>query len=163
MEKIRYLEGMARYHIIFIVLLSFLTQEIAAQDFMKTSDIIGRSDRNPGSGRLNIIQEPGVDSLLSRYILNKKINGTEGHRIQIYASSTRTAREESAKVRTEFISRFPDIPSYVKFDPPGYYKVRVGDFRTKTEATKYLIAIRRIYRDAYLVPDIINLQELNKY
>lgn len=153
---------MARFITLFLFFISILTNNGVAQDFVKTTDLIGRQDPNPESGRLNIIQDPGVDSLLSRYILYKRINGTEGHRIQIYASSTRNAREESAKVRTEFISRFPEISSYIKFDPPGYYKVRVGDFRNKTEATRYLIAIRRIYQDAYLVPDIINVQELNK-
>lgn len=162
MQKISYFYDMPRLVMIFLVLFSFLSSRSAAQDFMKTSEILSRPDRYQESGRLNIIQDPGVDSLLSRYILHRKINGIEGHRIQIYASSTRNAREESAKARTEFIGRFPDIPSYIKFDPPGYYKVRVGDFRTKTEATKYLIAIRRVYRDAYLVPDVINLQELNK-
>jgi hypothetical protein len=146
------------FHIIFFLSASLCT----AQDFVKATDLIGGPYRSQGSGRVDIIQEPGVDSLLSRYILYKKNNGTDGHRIQIYASSARNAREESARIRAEFISRFPDIPSYSKFDPPGYYKIRVGDYRTKTEATKYLIAVRRIYRDAYLVPDIINFQDLNK-
>jgi len=152
---------MIRYTTAFQIILLLSINLCAAQDFIKASDIIARSYASTGSGRLNIIQDPGVDSLLSRYISYKRINGTDGHRIQIYASSARNAREESAKIRAEFISRFPDIPSYSKFDPPGYYKIRVGDYRTKTEATKYLIAVRRVYQDAYLVPDVINFQDLN--
>ena len=60
----------------------------------------------------------------------------EGFRIQIYSSSNRNAREESNKARAEFISKFPDIVSYPLYAEPGYFKIRVGDFRTKTEATK---------------------------
>jgi len=162
LQKIDYFCRMIRNIIAFQIVFFLSASLCAAQDFVRATDIIGGPSRSPGSGRVDIIQDPGVDSLLSRYILYKKVNGTDGHRIQIYASSSRNAREESAKVRAEFISRFPDIPSYSKFDPPGYYKIRVGDYRTKTEATKFLIAVRRVYRDAYLVPDIINYQDPNK-
>ncbi len=45
---------------------------------------------------------------------------------------------------------------------PGYYKIRVGDYRTRTEGTKDLLMIRKEFPDAYLVPDIINFPDLNK-
>jgi hypothetical protein len=92
-----------------------------------------------------------------------KLNGLEGFRIQIYSSANRNAREESGKVRAEFISKFPaELVSYASFAEPGYYKIRVGNFRTRTEGTKYLLMIRKVFPDAYLVPDIINFQDLNK-
>lgn len=110
-----------------------------------------------------ITQDPAIDTLINRHILNNsRYNGLEGFRIQIYSSSARNAREESARVRAEFISIFPDIPSYSRFDAPGYYKIRAGDFRTKTEGTKYLLMVRRSFPDAYLVPDIINFSGQNK-
>ncbi len=113
-------------------------------------------------GHLTINQDAGVDSLINKYILiNKKLNGMGGFRIQIYSSSNRNAREESGKARQEFISKFPDLISYASFAEPGYYKIRVGDFRTKTEGTKSLFKVRKIFPDAYLVPDIINFPDLN--
>jgi len=76
-----------------------------AQDFVRTSDLFRRSDDNSRSGRLNIIQDQAIDTLISRYILyNKHLRGVDGNigmngwRIQIYSSSSRDAREESAKV-----------------------------------------------------------------
>lgn len=112
-------------------------------------------------GALSIRQSPGIDTLLTRYILsNMKLNGLEGFRIQIYSSSNRNAREESGKVRAEFISKFPqELTSYASFAEPGYYKIRVGDFRTKAEGTKYLLMIRKVFPDAYLVPDIISFPD----
>ena len=91
----------------------------------------------------------------------------EGFRIQIYNSSNRNAREESGKVRAEFLNKFPeseypDIKSYTQFAQPGYYKIRVGNFRTKTEATKLFLLISKEFPNAYLVPDIINFPDLNK-
>ena len=85
-----------------------------------------------------------------------------GFRIQIYSNSNRNAREESNKVRAEFMIEFPDIPSYAKYREPGYFLIRAGDFRTKVEGTKSLYQIRRKYPNAYLVPDVINFPDLNK-
>ncbi len=122
-----------------------------------------RKGRNPNMGNLVIYQNPAIDSLIYRYILyNERLNGLEGFRIQIYSSSDKSARVESGKVRQEFITRFPDIKSYATFDRPGYYKIRVGDYRTRIEGTKYLLMIRRDFPDAYLVPDVINFPDLNK-
>ncbi len=149
-----------------IILLFFLSISISlcrAQSAFSTIDLLRRSDDSYGTGRLIINQNPGIDSMMNRYIIyNKKLNGVEGFRIQIYSSSTRNAREESGKIRALFINKFPDIVSYASFSEPGYYKVRVGDFRTKTEATKFLLRIRREFPDAYFVPDIINFPDQNK-
>ena len=51
--------------------------------------------------------------------------------------------------------------SYQIFADPGYFKIRVGDFRTRTEATKLFLIISREFPDAYIVPDIINFPDLN--
>ncbi len=153
---------MIRKFLVFNIALFFLFNLSHAQGFVRTSDLFRRSDDNSRIGRLNITQDQAIDTLLSRYIFyNKNLKGMDGWRIQIYNSSSRNAREVSAKVRAEFISKFPGIASYSRFDAPGYYKIRVGDFRTKTEATKYLLIIRRVYPNAYLVPDIINFPDLN--
>ena len=74
------------------------------------------------------------------YLANQNTDGDmEGYRIQIYRSSNRNAREESNKVRAEFMIEFPDIPSYIDYDKPGYFLVRVGDFRTKLEGSKSFV------------------------
>lgn len=88
--------------------------------------------------------------------------GIQGFRIQIYYSSVRNAREESARARAEFINKFPDIVSYVQYQEPGYFMVRVGDYRTKTELYKDLIAIRRVFPNAYHVPAVINYPGLSR-
>ncbi len=119
-------------------------------------------------GQLNIVQNPSIDTLISRYIMiNRNIKeklgyyGMQGFRIQIFSSSNRDAREESNKVYSEFISKFPDLKAYTLFAPPGYYKVRAGNFRTKTEATKIFLEVSKEFPDAYLVPDIINFPDQN--
>jgi hypothetical protein len=135
---------------------------------VKTSDLFNNNENNSYSGKLNIIQDPALDTLISRYIIgNEKLNmehshyGMDGFRIQIYASSNRNAREESNKARAEFMIKFPDIVSYPLYAEPGYFKIRVGDFRTKAEATKTYLLVSKVFPHSYLVPDFINFPSLN--
>ncbi|MFA5818325.1 MAG: SPOR domain-containing protein [Bacteroidales bacterium] len=159
---------MIRKFFLFLIILGFLTGFGQAQSFVKTSDLFPRSDENSRAGQLNIIQNPEIDTLISRYILvNKNLKekngyyGMEGYRIQIYSSSNRNAKVESRNARAEFFNRFPDITSYELFEGPAWYKIRVGDFRTKTEATRLFLIISKEFPDAYLVPDFINFPDLN--
>lgn len=156
---------MIRKLFLILVFPLFFTGLGAAQAFVSSTDLFKRSDGN--AGELKITQDQAIDTLISRYILmNKKVHdekgyyGMDGYRIQIYSSSNRNAREESSKTRAEFINKFPDIISYPMYSEPGYFKVRVGDFRTKTEATKLFLTISRVFPDAYIVPDIINFPDL---
>jgi hypothetical protein len=163
-----YFCAMVRILFPFLIILLFSTGIITAQPFVRTADLFKRPDGNNRSGQLKIIQDPSIDTLISRYILiNENIYrdhgqyGMEGFRIQIYSSSNRNAREESNKARAAFISKFPDIASYPQYAEPGYFKIRAGDFRTKTEATRLFILVSKEFPDAYLVPDIINFPDLN--
>ena len=141
---------------------------LSAQPVARTSDLFNRDDHNNRMGELVINQGLPLDTIINRHILANKnlfrVNnhyGMEGFRIQIYASNNRNAREESNKTRAEFMSKFPDIVSYPLYAEPGYFKVRVGDFRTRTEAMKLFQLISKDFKDAYIVPDIINFPDLN--
>lgn len=155
-------------NILLAVLFFFLLMETTgAQSFIKTTNLVERTGQN--TGELRIIQDPAIDTLVSRYILMSmkvyKENGyygMAGYRIQIYSSSNRNAREESRKAHAEFISRFPGIEAYSIYSEPGYFKVRVGDFRTRAEAVKLFLEISKAFPDAYIVPDVIRFPELNK-
>jgi hypothetical protein len=161
---------MIRNLIFLSILLLTSTRITVAQAFIKTSDLFNKTEGSNQSGQLIISQDPSIDTLISRYILaneniykdNNGQYGMDGFRIQIFSSSNRNAREESNKARAAFMSKFPDLTSYQLYAEPGYFKVRVGDFRTKTEATKLFLLVSKEFPDAYLVPDIINFPDLNK-
>jgi hypothetical protein len=164
---------MIRKLFLLLVILSFSAGMGRAQSIVKTSDLFKRTDDNPRAGKVNIEEDPALDTLVSRYILANKNQiekngyaGMEGFRIQIYSSSTRNAKEESSKANQEFLTKFPEseypnLKSYRLFAPPVYYKIRVGDFRTKTEATRLFLLISKEFPNSYLVPDIINFPDPN--
>jgi hypothetical protein len=137
---------------------------IDAQIFIRTSDLFPVRKPDSRAGELNLIQSQSVDTLMSRYILgNRFLNGgMDGYRIQIYRNSNRTAREESNKIRADFMIWFPEIRSYADYADPGWFLVRVGDFRTKMEGAKSLSMIRKKYPNAYFVKCIINFPDQTK-
>jgi hypothetical protein len=156
---------MIRKASIFILFFSF-TLICHGQDFIKTENLFKEGEGNGSSGQIRIYQDPGLDTLMSRYIMAKgKIRtkegtrGIDGYRIQIYYSSVRTAREESAKVRADFISKFPDLVSYAQYEEPGWFMVRAGDYRTKIEAYRDFMMIRKVFPNSYLVPAVINFPD----
>jgi hypothetical protein len=156
---------MIRKILIFTIILIYLVGKSSAQTFVKTSDLF----RNSNKGHLNIIQDPALDTLISRYILlnknqEEKIGyaGIEGFRIQIYASLDLNAKVESSNIEIEFKDQFPDIDTYRIFAEPRWYKVRVGNFRSRVEAYKSYLIISKKYPASDLVRDIINLHDLNK-
>jgi len=145
---------------LFIFIITGLTAGLCnAQAFIRTAELFSR----PGSrGSLNIDQSSSIDTLLSRYIISKKsIRTSDGNqaiigvRIQIYQSSVRSAKEEANKVMLNFLNDHGDIKAYIQFQDPGWYKVRVGNYRTLTEAYKDLMMIRKQYPSAYAVQDKI--------
>lgn len=149
----------------FLLLVSGLMTGLChSQAFIKTADLFSRQGT---TGSLVIDQSPAVDTLLSRYIARQKENrtadgkqGMSGWRIQIYYSSVRTAREEANKVMLNFLNKFTDLRAYVQYTDPGWYMVRIGNYRTKTEGYKELMLIRKEFPDAYFVPDKIFFPDL---
>ncbi|MFO8192592.1 MAG: SPOR domain-containing protein, partial [Bacillota bacterium] len=119
---------------ILLIVLTTVCGTIHAQELVKAEELVN-SESTYGAGRVEIKQDIRVDSLLSRHIrANEKIDGIDGYRIQIFRGSGRHAREEANEAKARFISEFPDIDSYLIFDPPNYFKVRVGDYRTRHDA-----------------------------
>ena len=111
-------------------------------------------------GKLPVKQDPRITDLLKRHNqINQKRNGTEGFRLEIFFSSENKAREQAVRVKNEFNLVFPDIASYMLFQTPNF-KVRIGDFRNKSEALKTKAYIASKYPNAFIVKDMIRFPEL---
>lgn len=110
--------------------------------------------------RLDIQQDARIDSLLLNHVQqNRRKDGSDGFRLEIFFSSGVNARENAVKTRTEFLRNFPDVPVYMTFQSPNF-KVRVGDLRTKSEALQLKERIKYRYPNAFLVPDLIQFPKL---
>jgi hypothetical protein len=111
--------------------------------------------RQPGKGSVHITQDVNIRNLVNLHLSQqKKINGIRGYRICIYLDSGQEANKKADQERAKFISRFEDIKSYKRFEYP-YFKVYVGDFRTKSEAWRFLKLMENDYPDAFIREDIV--------
>ena len=109
------------------------------------------------NGDITSINEKGIDALVHKYenILKAK-NGVEGWRVQLMFKAK---QEEIKQLKIDFIKLYPEIPAYLEYDAP-YYRVRVGNCRTKLEAIKIKHQISKNFPGAYPVPEIINFSQL---
>jgi cell division protein FtsN len=73
-----------------------------------------------------------------------------GFRVQVFQS---TNIEQANQVKNDISLLLGDEEIYMHYDPP-YYKVRVGDFSTRPDATKMVnLLAEKGYKDAWVVPD----------
>ena len=108
------------------------------------------------NGSIISINETGIDALVSKYeAILKTRNGVEGWRVQIMF---KTKKKEIQQLKIAFIKLYPEIPAYLGYEEP-YYKVRVGDCKTRLEALKIKYQISENFPGAYLVPEIINFYQ----
>jgi hypothetical protein len=103
-----------------------------------------------------------VDSLLEAnyYKLmaqNIQVKGVPGYRIRIFSESGLGAKEEQQRVRARFLSLYPDTDAYYRYDEP-YFKVYVGDCRTRSKALKLYDRVKKNFPSSILVEDYINIQ-----
>lgn len=86
--------------------------------------------------------------------------GIPGFRVHLYMDSGNRARLNTQREQSEFEEKYPDQAAYIVYEEP-YFKLRVGDFRTRLDARRFLEKIRRDYPAAYIVVDFINYPEMN--
>jgi hypothetical protein len=109
---------------------------------------------------IRIIQDEKVDLLLSKHIrINQNRDGIPGFRIQIFFDSGTNSKTNAQGIYEGFRAKYPDVAAYLTFKAPNY-KVRVGDFRTKLDAQRFLNEINPEYPNAWIIPEQISLPKV---
>lgn len=108
------------------------------------------------SGKITIVQDDDIITLLDQHLLEEsKRKGISGYRIRIFSNSGPGAREEGEIIRAGFIGKYKGVKAYYIFDTP-YYRLYIGDFRTKSDAMNFYKKIEYEFPDAFIVPSKIN-------
>ncbi|MDX9770740.1 MAG: SPOR domain-containing protein [Tenuifilaceae bacterium] len=116
---------------------------------------------HPDKGSISISHDDKISQLLnSFYVQNASRPGMQGFRIRIYFDTGQRSREQSELVMNEFMEHYPGISIYRTFDSP-YYKVSVGDYRTRDEAQHVLKQLGRKYPKAFIIPEWINFPRID--
>jgi hypothetical protein len=122
---------------------------ISVQSFLY-SQVVG------DSSKVEFVQEFKVKELLEKHIeINSKAS-INGYRIKIHFGAD---KNQAYEIKRKFSEKFPDVPAYAKYDQPNF-NIRVGDFRTKLEAYKFLKEVQIEFPSAFLVQDDIEFPAL---
>jgi hypothetical protein len=134
-----------------------------------SSMVLMAQPSQPGSGGdlLMSLQEGGrnnrvtlqMDTLLvSNYYKllnsNKSNSGIPGYRIRIFSESGVGAKDEQQRVKARFLTLYPDVDAYNRYDEP-FFKIYVGDCRTRSEALKLMDKIQGNFPNTFIVGDFI--------
>jgi hypothetical protein len=129
------------------------------QETVKTGSKTTQLDNEEIWGKYLILNSDSrVDTLIQIHREeNLRKGGIDGYRVQIFQGTKDAAYQTKAK----FISNHEDIKVYVLFQSPDF-KVRVGDFRTRSEAIKLKYFIKNEFPAVYIIEDIINYPDLGE-
>lgn len=107
------------------------------------------------AGNLEVVQDEKITQLVDQY-RKMSINNpeTDGYRVQIFFDSGSNSKNKASNVKVEFETTYPGIKPYLSYKEP-YYRVRVGDFRTLTEAVGFQKKIALDYPNSFAVKDKI--------
>lgn len=97
--------------------------------------------------KITVTQDSKFENLLSeKRRINSSITINDRYKIQIFNGDS----ENSKKTLNEFKREFKTLDGTIIFNTP-YYKVWVGNFKTKIEAERNLIALQKKYPNALLI------------
>lgn len=134
-----------------LVLISGAFSSFVAQD---KKDIFQKLEIESKIGSVVLLsQESGIADLVKLHIeQNRKLPGIEGWRIQLYSGSGMNAKKEAQEVKGEAMTEFPDQKVYLIYDAP-FWRVRVGDYRDKSESLKLYYILKKKFEYCYPVKD----------
>lgn len=107
-------------------------------------------------GNVKVIKDSRIDILIKKqiYINTLAIRNQPGFRVQVI---TTNKRNEAYDAKARVMQSYPEYRSYIDFQAP-YFKVRIGDFKTREEATELRDRLSNLFTGGvFVVPAIINV------
>ncbi|MBA0882782.1 SPOR domain-containing protein [Flavobacterium undicola] len=116
--------------IFYIAYLSILSLKLSAQE-----------------AKINIQQNPKFEQLLNeKRKINSSIAVNERYKIQVFSGVS----EKAKKTLSDCKQNFADLDETIVFNTPNY-KVWIGNFKSRIEAERNLVEIKKVYENAFLI------------
>ena len=116
--------------------------------------------QSPVSGKV-VVREQGDAAAIVEGNLHQETKAVNGYRIVIFMSNKHSARQDAIATQQQFVELYPTEGVYLSYENP-YFKVTVGDFRTKSEAMALLERIRYEFPSAFVVKENIAFPVVDK-
>ena len=131
---------------------------LAGQDLFSSLPAVAKGD--PADVRVH--QSEGIASLMASHFAGNPLRAIQGYRVRIFFDNRQTARAESDAMLQRFSVLHYDIPAYRSYVNP-YFKVTVGDFRTKSEAMRLLQQVKGDFPTAFIVRETIGYPVVDRF
>jgi hypothetical protein len=107
-------------------------------------------------GGVKVVRDSRLDLLVKKqiYINTLAIRNQPGFRVQLISTNK---RNEANDTKARVMQLYPEYRTYLDYQPP-YFKVRIGDFKSREEATDLREKLSNNFSGGiFVVPAIINL------
>ena len=105
-------------------------------------------------GEIEEIRDQRLEALLQDYNEKKVL---KGYRVQLFAGKSKM---QALKVKAEFLKQTQDFIPEVIYQSPNF-KVRVGNFRDRLAAFRFLKSYKEQFPSAFIVQDEVDVSSLH--
>ncbi|HMN33334.1 MAG: SPOR domain-containing protein [Chitinophagaceae bacterium] len=121
----------------------------------KLPSLIAKLDAEPKEKKMSlykpIVSKDGKKTVTGSIYTNK------GFRVVIYNGPDRV---KALEAKNRFSKSYAGTPSYMSYNVPSY-KIKVGNFESRDEASKFLKRVGSSFPTSFIVPDIITVKNIN--
>ncbi len=110
---------------------------------------------------VHIYQSSAIVGAMNRSFGTNSSRAFTGYRVRIFFDNRQSARQDSEAMMESFEKMYPGVPAYRSYVNP-YFKITVGDFRTKSEAMSFLQQIADTFPKAFIVKENIEYPVLDR-
>ncbi len=133
---------------------NLIVTSLTAQNIIKKAEQPAKS-----GGQVKIVEDQSILKAVDNHQwFQSQHQSITGFRIRIFSDSGPNAKNQFELTKAGFQELF-NLRLYEEFQYP-FYKIYVGDFRSRSEAMKNLIVIEKSFPDAFIVQTKINYPKL---
>ena len=130
---------------------------LAGKDIFHIMPLKGRGE----AANVEIYQSQGIADAVRQQVADNSARTITGYRVRIFFDNKQTARKESEEIYERFTNLYRDVKAYRTYANP-YFKITVGDFRTRSEAMELLSRIKSEFPSAFVVKENIEYPLVDK-
>ena len=114
------------------------------------------------SSKVSVHQSQRIIDAFKNYVASNSSRTSTGFRVRIFNDNKQTSRNDSEVALARFQGMFPGVSAYRTYSNP-FFRVTVGDFRTKSEAMQLLLQVKGAFPAAFIVRETIGYPVVDRF
>ncbi len=125
------------------------------------SSLVGKSIFSIMPSAVQVHQSQDIEDAMKKHVASNPSRNISGFRVRIFSDNRQSSRNDSEEALKRFEAGYPGIAAYRSYQAP-FFRVTVGDFRTKSEAQELLQRVRADFPEAFVVKENISFPVADK-